>query len=183
MESSLSALAAAMIDYDRGDPQRIHHFLKVHAFARLLGQEEQLDPHTQAVLEAAALVHDIGIHPAEARYGSSAGKYQEELGPAEAETLLSHLGWPPEDIARIAYLVGHHHTYTHMDGADYQLLVEADFLVNLHEDQIPPEVHEPFLESSDASYADPSCNRKRPVEPWRHQKAAIDFGIERCIEP
>lgn len=139
MEFKLSALAAAMIDYDRGDPQRIHHFLKVHAFARLLGQEEQLDPHTQTVLEAAALVHDIGIHPAEAQYGSSAGKYQEELGPAEAEALLSRLGWPPEDIARISYLVGHHHTYTHMDGADYQLLVEADFLVNLYEDQVPPD--------------------------------------------
>ena len=138
MAANISALTAAMIDYDRGDPQRIHHFLKVHACARLLGQEEGLDPHTQALLEAAALVHDIGIHPAEARYGSSAGTYQEELGPAEAEALLSRLGWPEADIARIAYLVGHHHTYTHMDGRDYQLLVEADFLVNLYEDQIPP---------------------------------------------
>ncbi len=139
MEPNISALAAAMIDYDRGDPQRIHHFLKVHAFARLLGQEEGLAPHTQTLLEAAALVHDIGIHPAEARYGSSAGKYQEELGPAEAEALLSRLGWPAADIARIAYLVGHHHTYTGIDGRDYQLLVESDFLVNLYEDQIPPD--------------------------------------------
>lgn len=139
MKPDIPAVAAAMIAYDQGDPQRIHHFLKVHAFARLLGLEEGLDPHTQSLLEAAALVHDIGIHPAEARYGSSAGKYQEELGPAEAEALLSRLGWPPEDIARIAYLVGHHHTYTAIDGPDYQLLVEADFLVNLYEDQIPPE--------------------------------------------
>ena len=35
--------------------------------------------------------------------------------------------------ARVAYLVGHHHTYTQIDGADYQILVEADFLVNLFE--------------------------------------------------
>ena len=37
-------------------------------------------------------------------------------------------------IERICYLIGHHHTYTNMDGMDYQILVEADFLVNLYED-------------------------------------------------
>ena len=132
----LAALAAA---YDAGDPMRIQHFLKVHAFARLIGVEEGLDEHTQSVLEAAALVHDIGIHPAEAKYGSSAGKYQEELGPAEAEKLLTGLGWPEADIRRISFLVGHHHTYTAIDGPDYQILVEADFLVNLYEDGLPPE--------------------------------------------
>ena len=38
---------------------------------------------------------------------------------------------------RVAYLVGHHHTYTNIDGMDYQILVEADFLVNLYEDSVP----------------------------------------------
>ena len=33
----LQALTSAMIAYDAGDPMRIHHFLKVHAFARLIG--------------------------------------------------------------------------------------------------------------------------------------------------
>ena len=139
MEHTIEQVTAAMIAYDAGDPMRIHHFLKVHAFARFIGLSEGLDTHTQSVLEAAALVHDIGIHPAEAKYGSSAGKYQEELGPAEAETLLTNLGWPEEDIRRISFLVGHHHTYTALDGIDYQILVEADFLVNLYEDALPPE--------------------------------------------
>ena len=139
MEHSVERTAAAMIAYDAGDPMRIHHFLKVHAFARLIGLAEGLDEHTQSVLEAAALVHDIGIHPAEAKYGSSAGKYQEELGPAEAEKLLASLGWPEADIRRISFLVGRHHTYTAIDGIDYQILVEADILVNLYEDDLPPE--------------------------------------------
>ena len=82
------------------------------------------------------MVHDIGIHRAEAVYGSSHGKYQEELGPAEAEALLTGLDWPRGVIERIMYLVGHHHTYDHIDGPDYQILVEADFLVNLYEDAI-----------------------------------------------
>ena len=38
-----------------------------------------------------------------------------------------------EVVDRVCYLVGHHHTYLDMDGMDYQILVEADFLVNLFE--------------------------------------------------
>ena len=139
MDHLIERTTAAMIAYDAGDPMRIHHFLKVHAFARLIGRLEGLDEHTQSVLEGAALVHDIGIHPAEAKYGSSAGKYQEELGPAEAEKLLAGLGWPEADIQRISFLVGHHHTYDPIEGMDHQILVEADFLVNLQEDGSSPE--------------------------------------------
>ena len=32
-------------------------------------------------------------------------------------------------------MVAHHHTYSNIDGIDYQILVEADFLVNLYENQ------------------------------------------------
>ena len=34
---------------------------------------------------------------------------------------------------RIAFLVGHHHTLTGVDGIDWQILLEADFLVNSQE--------------------------------------------------
>ncbi|WP_312694377.1 hypothetical protein [Caproiciproducens sp.] len=37
-------------------------------------------------------------------------------------------------IDRVCFLIGHHHTYTQISGMDYQILVEADFLVNLYED-------------------------------------------------
>ena len=39
-------------------------------------------------------------------------------------------------IDRICYLIGHHHTYDNIEGLDYQILVEADFLVNLYEDDV-----------------------------------------------
>ena len=138
MEHAMPPILNAMIAYDAGDPKRIHHFLKVHAFARLIGLGEGLDPDTQFVLETAAVVHDIGIHKAEAVYGSSGGKYQEALGPAEAEALLTPLGLSQQVIERVMHLVGHHHTYADIDGMDYQILVEADFLVNLYEDNEPP---------------------------------------------
>lgn len=139
MEQTVSAALRAMIAYDKGDPMRIHHLLKVHSFSRLIGLGEKLDPRTQFTLELAAVVHDIGIHKAEQVYGCSRGPYQEELGPAEADALLTPLNVPREIIQRVMYLVGHHHTYTDMDGADYQILVEADFLVNIYEDNVTPE--------------------------------------------
>lgn len=131
-------LLTAMMEYDRGDAPRIQHFIKVYEFARIIGKLEKLDEHTQLILESAAIVHDIGIHVAEQKYGSSNGKYQEIEGPAEAEKLLKVLGWPSDVTERVSYLVGHHHTYRNMDGLDYQILVEADFLVNLYEDDISP---------------------------------------------
>ena len=130
-------LILATIRYDEGDPQRIQHFLKVYTFATLIAGREGIDPNEKHVLETAAIVHDIGIHVSEEKYGSSNGKYQEQEGPAEAEKLLRDVGGYSEDqISRVKYLVGHHHTYDHIDGDDYQILVEADFLVNIYEDQL-----------------------------------------------
>lgn len=81
-------------------------------------------------------MHDIGIRPAETKYGSCNGKLQEQEGPAVAKEMLGRLGFDEKLTERVCYLVGHHHTYTNIDGIDYQILVEADFLVNLYEDNL-----------------------------------------------
>ena len=135
----ISSLIDEMIAYDKGDPRRIQHFIKVHDFARTIGQLEGLDEQTLYILESAAVVHDIGIHVCEEKYGSCEGKLQEKEGPAIAKEMLERLGYEQEVINRICYLVGHHHTYTNIDGADYQILVEADFLVNMYEDGVSPD--------------------------------------------
>lgn len=129
----IDELLLAMMDYEAQTPDRIQHFVKVHEFTRLLGFLEGLDAHTRLVSRAAAVVHDIGIRPALQKYGSCDGPYQEQEGPAPARDLLTRLGWETADIDRVCYLVGHHHTYTGVEGADYQILIEADFLVNLYE--------------------------------------------------
>lgn len=132
----ISSLIDEMIAYDKGDPRRIQHFIKVHDFARTIGQLEGLDDDTLYILESAAVVHDIGIHVCEEKYDSCEGKLQEKEGPALAKEMLERLGYEHEVIDRVCYLVGHHHTYTNIDGVDYQILVEADFLVNLYEDEV-----------------------------------------------
>lgn len=135
----IDLLELKMIDFNHGDALRIHHLMKVHRFAQIIGHMEHLDEHTQFLTECAALVHDIGIRPAEEKYGTSNGSLQELEGPPYARTLLEELGLEPQDIDRICYLVGHHHTYSNIDGIDYQILVEADFLVNFYEDSLSPE--------------------------------------------
>lgn len=132
----LTALTARMIAFDRGDARRIQHFIKVHAFAALIGRLEKLPADVQQTLEAAAIVHDIGIHAAEEKYGSTGGKYQETEGAPLAETMLHELGASEALAKRVSFLVGHHHTYSGVDGADYQILLEADFLVNAYEDHL-----------------------------------------------
>ena len=132
-EKLKETLYREMMAYDAGDPARIQHFVKVHSFAQAIGKAEKLEEEVQFILECAALVHDIGIKPAEAKYGKSDGKFQEQEGPAEAEKMMRVLGFEEAVIERVSYLVGHHHTYTNIDGMDYQILVEADFLVNYFE--------------------------------------------------
>lgn len=78
-ETKLSLLMRAMIKYDGGDVPRIQHFVKVHDFARMIGVAEDVGSEQLFILEAAAILHDVGIHAAEVKYGNSHGKHQEEL--------------------------------------------------------------------------------------------------------
>ena len=133
-KQQLDDLFMDMIAYYDGDPKRIQHFTKVHSYARLIGIGEELDDASLFILEAAAYTHDIGIRVAEEKYGRCDGKLQEQEGPIIAQKMLSQLGFENYIVERICFLIGHHHTYDNIDGLDYQILVEAEFLVNLYED-------------------------------------------------
>ena len=133
-KQQLDDLFMDMIAYYDGDPKRIQHFTKVHSYARLIGIGEELDDASLFILEAAAYTHDIGLRVAEEKYGRCDGKLQEQEGPIIAQKMLSQLGFENYIVERICFLIGHHHTYDNIDGLDYQILVEADFLVNLYED-------------------------------------------------
>lgn len=124
---TLEPLILKMISYDHGSPERIQHFLKVHSFAKTIAVSEHLDEKTLFITEAAAIVHDIGIRLCLEKYGDGNGKLQEKEGPVLAEQMLSELGFEKDVIERVSFLVGHHHTYTGIDGLDYQILVEAVF--------------------------------------------------------
>ncbi len=136
----LAALLQAMVKYDRGDARRIQHLVKVHDFAQMIAIAEGMDEDERFVLEAAAILHDVGIHAAEAKYGNCNGKHQEELGPNEARKVLAEVeGFTTEQTERICWLIAHHHTYTDVTAMDHRILLEADFLVNSFEDALSRE--------------------------------------------
>lgn len=122
------------IKYFEGDTKRIQHFTKVYTFASLIGRLEKLSENELYILESAAIVHDIGIKNAEKKYGSCEGKLQEKEGPPVARKLLTELQFNESDVDRICFLVGNHHTYKNIDGLDFQILAEADLIVNFCEE-------------------------------------------------
>ena len=130
----INQLHLAMIELYKGDAKRIQHFCKVHSYSKMIAETENVDKNCQFIIEAAALTHDIGIHFCEEKYGNCNGKLQEKEGPAIAEKLLGELGFDRNISERVQYLIAHHHTYGNINEMDYQILVEADFLVNIMEE-------------------------------------------------
>ena len=135
--NKIALLTKEMIKYNHGDKKRINHALKVHSYAKTIASLEKINEYDLFNLESAAILHDIGIKVCEEKYGSSNGKLQEKEGPAVAREILEKLNY--ENINRILFLIGHHHTYTNILGMDYQILIEADFLVNFEEENTSKE--------------------------------------------
>lgn len=142
---NISKTIKNMIDYSNGNRHDINHFMKVYAYAKTIGECEGLAESAQRVLEVAAIVHDIACPLCREKYGNAGGKLQEQEGPALAVEFLRDSGLSKEQIDRIAYLVGHHHTFQNIDGLDYQILVEADYIVNADESQYSRENVENML--------------------------------------
>ncbi len=121
-----------MIGFYGSQLHDVEHFLRVWSYAKVIGVEEGLDEATQDTLELAAIVHDIACPLCREKYGNTNGKYQEREGERLAREFYSDLE-DKEKLERICFLVGHHHTFRDISGMDYQILVEADFLVNASE--------------------------------------------------
>lgn len=122
-----------MIAFYNGNLHDIDHFLKVWAMAKTIGEQEKLDSHTQEILELTAVVHDISCPLCREKYSNTGGKKQELESPPLVTAFFAELPVDPSDVARISWLVAHHHTYTNVDSLDHRILLEADFLVNAGE--------------------------------------------------
>lgn len=132
---TIAQILEKMILHSGGNARDVNHFMKVWAYAKTIGELEHLDEETQFILEAAAAVHDIACPLCLEKYGNTNGEHQEKEGMPLVREFLQGSGIEESRIERIAWLVGHHHTYTGIDGMDYQILLEADYLVNADEMQ------------------------------------------------
>lgn len=126
----LDQVRADMEAYFGADRKRIGHALQVTAYARDL--LAYVDADEQVTL-AAAYLHDIGIHEAERKHGSSGGKYQEIEGPAIARQILENISAGENLITRVCEIVGKHHTSSGVDSPEFRIIWDADALVNLQE--------------------------------------------------
>ena len=48
----VSIVKEKMIEYYAGDSRRVHHFLKVHSFAKLIAEMEGMEPDEMQVLRS-----------------------------------------------------------------------------------------------------------------------------------
>ena len=118
-------------DYFGSDIKRITHAKKVLTFAEDLLKKEKADWH---IVVPASILHDVGIKVSEARYGSSAGHYQEKEGPAIARIILLKIGLKKENIDEICEIIGHHHSPRKVETQNFKVLYDADWLVNLKDE-------------------------------------------------
>lgn len=137
MSQIVSRAVSEMIGfYDKTSTVRLHdinHFMKVWGFARTIGLGEDLDDETQLTVELAAVAHDIACPVCREKYGNTDGRKQEEEGEPMTREFYKDYPLSEKQRERICYIVGHHHTYKPVDGIDYQIMLEADFLVNADE--------------------------------------------------
>ena len=130
---TVSEAILKMTAFLEGRQHDTDHFLKVWALARTIGQEEKLPERTLLTLELAAVVHDIACPKLRAERGSCPGDLQEAYGPPMVRSFFEGTGLDEEMLERICWLVGHHHTFSPVDGPDHRILLEADLLVNAGE--------------------------------------------------
>ena len=135
-----------MLRFSAGDLHDIDHLIRVWTYAKTIGELEGLDGETQFVLEVAAITHDIACPLCREKYGNTNGKNQEREGAPLVRDFLADAGMTAGQVDRVAYLVGHHHTYSGVDGADYQILLEADYIANACENGYSRENVENFAQ-------------------------------------
>ncbi len=123
-------LVEAMREYFGSDQKRVNHALKVIQYVEEILAKEGGD---YDVVIAAAVLHDIGIHEAERKYNSNAGKYQEIEGPPIAERILKKLNFPQKKLEEVLQIIAHHHHPGIVKTQNFKILFEADGRVNREE--------------------------------------------------
>jgi len=111
------------------DAKRIAHAMKVLKEAEAILTTEP--GASGLVVRGAAILHDIGIHEAERKHGSTAGHLQELEGPPIARKILQDLKVPNDDIEHICRIIANHHSAKDIDTLEFKILWDADWLVNI----------------------------------------------------
>ena len=136
-----------MIEFSKSNLHDINHFMKVYTWAKTIAEGEGVDTETLERIEITAIIHDIACPLCRTKYGSAPGDKQELESPALVRDFLEEFDMPYGTKERINFIVSHHHTYKNVDGIDWQIILEADYLVNADESSQPKDAIESFKEN------------------------------------
>jgi HD superfamily phosphohydrolase YqeK/Zn ribbon nucleic-acid-binding protein len=123
-------ISQEMKRYFGNDTKRVNHALKVTQYAEEILKIEGGHP---IVVLGAGYLHDIGIKKAEEKYGSASAEHQEREGPDIARDILNRLNVQRGIVDEICDIIGHHHHPREKETLNFQILYEADWLVNIGE--------------------------------------------------
>ena len=146
---SREAVLAAMRAAFAGLPYGIEHTERVVANVEAVLDGEAAPAATREVAFLAAVLHDIGAAEAMRTHGSVEARYQELEGPAIARDILARADVPPEIVARVCHIVGHHHTPSAVDGLEFEAVWDGDLIEALvfAAREVPAERLEPRIDS------------------------------------
>ena len=128
MQYTEAKITKLLVDFFDDDFRRIDHAQRVLKHSNEI-MADKADADVDVVI-ACALLHDVGIKPAEARYGYNNGKLQEEYGPEIAGELLQLIDFPADNIVKVKEIIGNHHSPSRYDYIELEILKEADAIVN-----------------------------------------------------
>ena len=147
MDNYETLLVSAMEEYFGEDTKRIQHAKAVLQHAQTIMQHERGE---RKVIVPAALLHDIDIKECERKYNAVRGDLQEKEGPPIADNILRNIHYPIEHIKEILEIIGNHHSRGNVKTINFQILYEADWLVNLNDDytDLPIEKKETIIRTN-----------------------------------
>lgn len=128
MDNRIENVREAMMEYFGADKRRINHALRVTEFAEKILRNE---PGDRELVIVTALLHDIGIHEAERKHGSSTGNLQELEGPPIARVILSSLGYEKAFVDEVCEIIASHHSPGEVESDNFRVIWDADWLVNV----------------------------------------------------
>ncbi|MCF8111953.1 MAG: HD domain-containing protein [Desulfobacteraceae bacterium] len=123
-------IAIEMKKYFGRDFKRIGHATRVARHAEAIAKKEGGE---LAVILAAAYLHDIGIHEAEKKHGSTAARYQEQEGPPIARQIMEKLGADKALIDEVCEIIGRHHHPAEQETLNFKILYDADLIANMED--------------------------------------------------
>ena len=118
-------MISLMIQHNGGQPEKIYHMMKIYSFARIIAIEEGVDDEARELIEAAAVLCELGESSSESA--------------VLADMLLLNLGYERKVIESVCRLI------LGADGNDelcdirQQILEEARFLVSAYEQKLDKE--------------------------------------------